>query len=328
MPAAPSFWGEPPRVLANLLMPIGAVWDAAGRWREAMADPYRSPVPVVCVGNLVAGGAGKTPVTMALATLLAAHGVAPHIVARGYGGRLVGPVRVDPARHDADAVGDEALLLASRAPAWVARDRAAGVRAAAAAGAPMILLDDGLQNPTIGKDLSLVVVDAAYGFGNGRVIPAGPLRERLARGLARADAVILLGAGADAGCLDRHTAREVPVLHASVTPIAGDRLTGVAPARFCRDRPSGEVLRDVAVARRRARRRPAVSGPSSLPRQRDRPAASRRRAGAGPARHDRQGHRARAAGATVRHRGARDRNSLARRWRARSAGPAPHALDL
>ena len=232
MPAAPSFWGEPPRVLANLLMPIGAAWDAAGRWREAMADPYRPPVPVVCVGNLVAGGAGKTPVTMALATLLAAHGVAPHIVARGHGGRLVGPVRVDPARHDADAVGDEALLLASRAPAWVARDRAAGARAAAAAGAPMILLDDGLQNPTIGKDLSLVVVDAAYGFGNGRVIPAGPLRERLARGLARADAVILLGAGADAECLDRLTAREVPVLHASVTPIAGNRLTGVRLLAF------------------------------------------------------------------------------------------------
>jgi tetraacyldisaccharide 4'-kinase len=135
-------------------------------------------------------------------------------------------VRVDTSHHDPNAVGDEALLLATRAPAWVARDRAAGARAAAAAGARIILLDDGLQNPTIHKDLSLLIVDATYGFGNGRVIPAGPLRERLGRGLSRADAVVLLDPGAGVGGLDQLAARGVPVMHASVVPIAGERLTG------------------------------------------------------------------------------------------------------
>jgi tetraacyldisaccharide 4'-kinase len=226
MPAAPAFWGERPGLLANLLSPIGAAWDAAGRWRAAVSRPYRPPVPVVCIGNLVAGGAGKTPVTMALASLLAARGVALHIVARGYGGRLGGPVRVDTSHHDPNAVGDEALLLAAHAPAWVARDRAAGARAAAEAGARIILLDDGLQNPKIHKDLSLLVVDAGYGFGNGRVIPAGPLRERLARGLSRADAVVLLDPGAGVSGLDQLAARGLPVMHASVVPIAGERLSG------------------------------------------------------------------------------------------------------
>jgi tetraacyldisaccharide 4'-kinase len=226
MPRAPGFWEEPPGILANLLRPIGAAWDSAGRLRHALSRPYRPPIPVVCVGNLVAGGAGKTPIVLALASQLAARGVAAHIVTRGYGGRVGGPVPVDPACHDAAAVGDEALLLAARASSWVARDRAAGVRAAVAAGASAVLLDDGLQNPTIAKDLSLVVVDAAYGFGNGRVIPAGPLRENLARGLARADAVVLLGSGADAGCLNRIAVGELPVLHAMVAPIAGGCLAG------------------------------------------------------------------------------------------------------
>ena len=150
-----------------------------------------------------------------------------HIVTRGYGGRLGGPVRVDPARHDVTAVGDEALLLAARAPCWVARDRAAGVRAAVAAGAAMVILDDGFQNPAIAKTMSLLVVDAAYGFGNGRVIPAGPLREGLARGLARADAVVLLGANASPR--DPKTlgiGATLPVIPAVLRPVAGDRLAG------------------------------------------------------------------------------------------------------
>jgi tetraacyldisaccharide 4'-kinase len=151
------------------------------------------PVPVLCVGNLVAGGAGKTPVVLSLAARLGARGRAVHILSRGYGGSLAGPVRVDPARHSAAEVGDEPLLLAQAAPTWVARDRARGGRAAAEAGAALLLLDDGLQNPGIAKDLSLLVVDGGYGFGNGRVLPAGPLRESLAAGLARADAVVLMG---------------------------------------------------------------------------------------------------------------------------------------
>jgi tetraacyldisaccharide 4'-kinase len=227
MRTAPAFWARPPGVLSELLVPLGAGWEAAGRLRHSFARPYWPPVPVVCVGNLVAGGSGKTPVALALTAHLVSRGAAVHFVTRGYGGRLGGPVRVDAVLHDAAAVGDEALLLANRAPCWVARDRADGVRAAVAAGAQIIVLDDGFQNPTIGKNLSLVVVDAAYGFGNGRVIPAGPLRENLARGLARADAVVLLDAEAQPHCPEPLGMGEsLPVLHAALRPVAGERLAG------------------------------------------------------------------------------------------------------
>ena len=223
MMKAPDFWARPPGLLSELLMPVSAGWGAAGRLRQALSRPYRPPVPVVCVGNLVAGGAGKTPVALALADHAACHGVAVHIVARGYSGRLRGPVRVDPTRHDAVEVGDEALLLAACAPCWVARDRAEGVRAAVAAGTQLVVLDDGFQNPTVKKTLSLLVVDAAYGFGNGQVIPAGPLRESLAHGLARADAAVLLGSGASDSL---GIGAPVPVLHAVLQPVDGERLAG------------------------------------------------------------------------------------------------------
>jgi tetraacyldisaccharide 4'-kinase len=233
MRTAPAFWARPPGLLSELLLPVGAGWDAAGRLRQAFARPYYPPVPVICVGNLVAGGAGKTPVALALAAHLVSRSIAAHIVTRGYGGRLGGPVRVDPARHDAAAVGDEALLLAARAPCWVARDRADGVRAAVAAGAQIVMLDDGFQNPEIAKTLSFLVVDAAYGFGNGRVIPAGPLRESLARGLARAGAVVLLGADAQPGCLEAlGIDRALPVLHAVLRPVAGERFAGARLLAF------------------------------------------------------------------------------------------------
>ena len=227
MRAAPLFWGKPPGLVADLLLPIGATWDAAGRLRRAISRSYRPPVPVVGVGNLVAGGAGKTPVALTLADWLAQRGVWVHVVTRGYGGGLRGPVRVDPSRHDALAVGDEALLLAARAPCWVARDRAVGVRAAVAAGAGAILLDDGYQNPAVAKTLGLIVVDASYGFGNGRVIPAGPLRENLCRGLARADAVVLVAGEGDANGTERLlTARGMQVLHAVLAAVGGERLAG------------------------------------------------------------------------------------------------------
>ena len=222
---APAFWESPPGLLADLLLPIGAAWNAVGRLRRALSRPYRPPIPVVCVGNLVAGGAGKTPVALALSAWLLEHGVRAHVVTRGYGGYLRGPIRVDPSRHDALAVGDEALLLAARTPCWVARDRVAGARAAVAAGARAILLDDGFQNPTISKTLALIVLDADYGFGNGRVIPAGPLRENLRSGLARADAVVLLSP--EARGPDRlRAAVKPPIIRAALAPVAGDRLAG------------------------------------------------------------------------------------------------------
>lgn len=189
---APNFWktGGP---LATLLAPASALYRALATIRHRTAMPWRAPIPVVCVGNLVAGGAGKTPVAIAVANRLSAKGRRPHLLSRGHGSRERGPLRVDSARHDALSVGDEPLLLAAAAPTWIARDRAAGGRAAAAAGAGAIVLDDGFQNPSMVKDLSLLVIDGGYGFGNGRLIPAGPLREPIAAGLARADAVVLIG---------------------------------------------------------------------------------------------------------------------------------------
>ena len=183
--------------LRLLLAPASWVWTAATARRIASATPFDPGVPVICIGNLTLGGVGKTPVVRTLAERLAARGKAAHLLSRGYGGRLPGPVRVDPAIHGAADVGDEPLMLAKDYPVWVARDRAAGARAAAAAGAQVIVMDDGHQNPAVRKALSLVVVDGEtrgedWPFGDGRVFPAGPMREPLAAGLARADAVLIL----------------------------------------------------------------------------------------------------------------------------------------
>ncbi|MEM0921934.1 MAG: tetraacyldisaccharide 4'-kinase [Pseudomonadota bacterium] len=178
---------------AALLAPVGWAWQAAGWLRAARTRSVTAPVPVLCIGNLTAGGGGKTPMAVACLMRLAGRGVTAHLVSRGYGGRIKGPHRVDPTRDRAADVGDEPLLLASYAPVWVSRDRAAGALEAAKTGAEIVLLDDGFQNPGLSKDASILMVDAGQGFGNGRVIPAGPLREPVADGLARADLVILVG---------------------------------------------------------------------------------------------------------------------------------------
>jgi len=205
-----------------LLSPASWLWTAAGRLRVQATTPTRVPVPVICVGNLTAGGAGKTPTALALLGCLAERaGGRPfaHALTRGYGGSLEGPVRVDPARHSATDVGDEALLLTRAAPTWVARDRVAGALAATAAGAQAIVMDDGFQNPALAKDLSLVVVDGEAGFGNGWVLPAGPLREPVAGALARAHAVIVIGTDR-AGVADRVRTLQaaLPVLAARLAP--------------------------------------------------------------------------------------------------------------
>jgi len=212
---APEFWRR--RGWQSLaLLPLAQGFAAAGAVRRLLARPVAASVPVICIGNLVAGGAGKTPVTLELARLLEADGRRPHILTRGYGGALAGPVRVDPAVHDFHAVGDEALLLAAAAPTWVAHDRPAGARAAAAAGADLILMDDGMQNPSLKKDLALMVVDAGYGFGNGRVMPAGPLRESRSSGLKRAHAAVVIGE--DPGLVGADLARDLLVLRARLVP--------------------------------------------------------------------------------------------------------------
>lgn len=236
---APEFWQQPPGLASSLLAPFAALYDAAGRLRAQRTIPWRAPVPVVCVGNLVAGGAGKTPTALAIGAQLRASGLNVAFLSRGYGRHSNSTILVDPARHVAAEVGDEPLLLAGVAPTIVASDRKDGARLAIAEGADVLVLDDGLQNPALHKDARLVVIDGASGFGNGKVIPAGPLREGLTRGLARASAFVLIGA-------DRHGVAPLlcgaPMLHARLVPdenarrLGGERVVAFAgigrPAKF------------------------------------------------------------------------------------------------
>jgi len=245
---APEFWSGR-GMLSTLLLPAGWIYAQATARRVSRQPRFRPPVPVVCVGNLTAGGSGKTPTVLALATLLRAMGRSPAIVTRGYRGRLAGPVRVDPASHGHRDVGDEPLLLARAAPTWVARDRAAGAEAAIADGAAdVLLLDDGFQNPDVAKDLSLLVIDGGYGFANRRPIPSGPLRETIRSGIARADAAILIGA-------DRTGARkrigDLPLLRARFEPVDGALdLAGHRVLAFCgigRPEKFFETLRELGA---------------------------------------------------------------------------------
>jgi tetraacyldisaccharide 4'-kinase len=194
--ATPRWWYTRERApgwrIRALLTPVSWIWAAVTARRIARGVGVKVGVPVICVGNLTLGGSGKTPVAREIARRLGGH-----VLSRGHGGRLKGPLRVDPDRHGSADVGDEPLMLARGLPVWVSRDRPAGARAAAAEGARAIVMDDGHQNPGVAKTLSLVVVDGetrdeAWPFGDGRVFPAGPMREPLARGLSRADAVVLL----------------------------------------------------------------------------------------------------------------------------------------
>ena len=230
----PDFWTRKDAIsqlAVSLLTPLGWLYGYSVKYQAAHAHPYRSAARVVCVGNLTAGGTGKTPIAIALARLLIARGRKPVFLTRGYGGRVRGSAFVLPDDR-ATHVGDEPLLLASVAPVIVSADRAAGARLAEEHGFDVIVMDDGHQNFSLAKDLSLVVVDAETGFGNDRVLPAGPLREPVAQGLARADAVIVSGLG---------------------TPPLGDFAKPVVHARLVEDRsvvqPGAAVVAFAGIGR-------------------------------------------------------------------------------
>jgi tetraacyldisaccharide 4'-kinase len=227
---APEFWDRQDRwsrLAAAALVPLGWLYSASVAWKARHAVPFRPNIPVVCVGNLTVGGTGKTPVAIAIARALIARGRRPFFLSRGYGGKLHGPILVGP-QHKAVDVGDEPLLLVADAPVVVSRNRAQGAQLAVEHGADVIVMDDGHQNFTLAKDLSLVVVDAEQQFGNGFVLPAGPLREFINQGLARADAVVIVGDGGPS--LESYSG---PILRAQLSPLdmpqlAGRRVIGFA----------------------------------------------------------------------------------------------------
>lgn len=224
----PSWWyRKAGGVAAALSLPAALCGRVAGS-RMARKPEYRSRLPVICIGNFTAGGGGKTPTAIAVATLLKAMGKKPAFLTRGYGGSAKGVVRVDG--QEADIVGDEPLLLAAEAPTYVSADRIEGAKAIEATDADVIVMDDGFQNPALAKDLSLIVMDAGSGLGNGRVIPAGPLRAPLDMQMARADALLVIGDGKKANALiSTFEAAGKPVLRAKITPNCDARWLAVLP---------------------------------------------------------------------------------------------------
>ena len=212
----PAFWWRPGA--GKLLSPLGGIYGLVAALRMR-SEGRRIGVPVICLGNPTVGGAGKTPAALAVGRLLLAAHERVFFLSRGYGGRLSGPVRVDPAKHTAAAVGDEPLLLARLAPTIVARNRVAGAEAARRGGASVIVMDDGFQNPAIEKDLAILLIDGRRGLGNGRIIPAGPLRAPWRTQIAHADALIIVGPADGLGAVVERARRyNVAIFHGRLEP--------------------------------------------------------------------------------------------------------------
>ena len=252
----PAFWQPPSRWLSRLLMPLAAIYGEIAGARMARKGIVVG-IPVICVGNYHVGGAGKTPTTLALVALLRELSETPVVLSRGYGGSLRGPVKVDVSRHQAAEVGDEPLMMARDVPVVISRDRVAGAALARSTGAGVIVMDDGFQNPAVAKDASIIVIDGDRGLGNGRGLPAGPMRAPLDLQVARTDALVIVGSGRAADGVARQVAAKgAPVFRAQLTPaedslaaLQGRRMLAFAgigdPARFFRTLRAAGV--DVAV---------------------------------------------------------------------------------
>ncbi len=206
----PGFW-QRRGLVSTLLQPLAALYAKGAHYDRTHTSAKRAPLPIIGIGNVTAGGAGKTPTAIALAEMLRGMGQTPHLITRGYGSTGDG-VRSATPDSDWKMVGDEAMLLAHAAPTWVARDRYEAACRAHQAGATLAIADDALQHHRLARDLSLLVIDGGYGLGNGRLLPAGPLRETLPTALARTDAVILIGQ-------NRHQLQfDKPVFEATLQP--------------------------------------------------------------------------------------------------------------
>ncbi len=217
---APAFWNDKDHPLSRALTPASWLWQQATDWRRRQAEPQHTPIPSICIGNVTAGGAGKTPTALLIGRLLLERGARPAFANRGYGAQLPGIcVKVDSEKHTAAEVGDEALLLAGLAPCYVSPMRLLAAQRAAADGATHIVFDDGLQNPTVAYDSSLLVLDGEYGLGNGRIMPAGPLREPLADAASRCQGAIIIGQ--DRHNLAAQLPSSMPCMRADIMPDSG-----------------------------------------------------------------------------------------------------------
>ncbi len=223
----PSFWySHQPTWQEITLLPFSMIYAALVRLNRSMKKSGNADIPVICVGNLNAGGSGKTPLALVLMQIVKEHGgyKNPYFLSRGYGGRIMGPTVFDPRRHSFEDVGDEVLLLGKFAPCIVAKDRLAGARLAASRGADILIMDDGLQNYGLKQDLKIVVIDGSMGFGNKRVIPAGPLRENLQDGLAKADMFVVFGE--DKRGIGALLPKNIPILKAQLRARVTEEILG------------------------------------------------------------------------------------------------------
>ena len=318
---APSFWWRERAGAGVLLWPFARLWGIGAEWRMARPARFRPPVAVICVGNYVVGGAGKTPTVIALVRLAKAGGLKPGILARGYGGNTAGPVLVDRAAHRAAEVGDEALLLAVAAPTVVASDRVAGAKRLLEEGVDMIILDDGFQDPALAKDVALIAIDAAAGVGNGRVMPAGPLRAPLRAQVRATDALLVIGEGSRAQPLIRLAARAGrPVFTASLIPATTREWQKDKILAFAGIGRPQKFFDSLAGVRRTAYARQELSRPSPLYRGRRQSSANRGGSRGVPPGDDREGR-----GPPPRHdrhagRTARPRGGICREARVRPSG--------